>query len=135
MRNMLTDRPEDAGSWKLPRLQDRSLPAPTEGTIRSGPSPWICQGSMAADTSTSRLLMKQPGRVADSPLPSSGIYVDSAIRGAAVTNMEFAFCTAREGEQIQILRAHPDSEGGTQIEPVTKEWLQKYERSLKAPIK
>ena len=90
---------------------------------------------MAADTSTSRLLMKQPGRVADSPLPSSGIYVDSAIRGATATNIEFAFCTAREGEQIQILRAHPDSEGGTRIEPATKEWLQEYERSLKAPIK
>lgn len=90
---------------------------------------------MAAGTSTSRLFMKPPGRVGDSPLPGSGIYVDSAIRGAAATNMEFAFCTAREGEQIQILRAHPDSEGGTRIEPVTKEWLQEYERSLKAPIK
>lgn len=90
---------------------------------------------MAAGTSTSRLFMKHPGRVGDSSLPGSGIYVNSAIRGAAATNMEFAFCTARQSEQIQILRAHPDSKGGTQIEPVMKEWLQKYERSLKAPIK
>ena len=80
-------------------------------------------------------LFKQPGRVGDSPLPGSDFYVDSAIGGAAATNVKFAFCTAREGEQIQILRTHPDGEGGTQIEPVTKEWLQKYERSLKAPIK
>lgn len=79
--------------------------------------------------------MKHPGRVGDSSLPGSGIYVDSAIRGAAATNMEFAFCTARQSEQIQILMAHPDSKGGTQIEPVMKEWLQKYERSLKTPIK
>ena len=51
------------------------------------------------------------------------------------TNVEFTFCTARKGEQIRILMANPDGKGGTRIEPVTKEWLQEYERSLKAPIK
>ena len=51
------------------------------------------------------------------------------------TNVEFTFCIATKGEWIRILMANPDGKGGTRIEPVTKEWLQEYERSLKAPIR
>ena len=51
------------------------------------------------------------------------------------TNVEFTFCTVKKGEPIRILMANPDGKGGTRIEPVTKEWLQEYERSLKAPLK
>ena len=44
-------------------------------------------GSMVAGTLTSRLFMKEPGRVGDSPLPGSDFYADRAIGGAAATRL------------------------------------------------
>ena len=42
---------------------------------------------MVAGTSTSGLFMKHPGRVGDSPIIGSGLYVDSQIGGATATGL------------------------------------------------
>lgn len=45
------------------------------------------RGHMVAGTSTSGLFLKENGRVGDSPLIGSGLYVDSSIGGACATGM------------------------------------------------
>lgn len=50
------------------------------------------------------------------------------------TNVEFTFCVATDQEKPQILMANPDGTGHTKIEPVSKEWLDAYEKRIHAPI-
>lgn len=50
------------------------------------------------------------------------------------TNVEFTFSVATSTEDPQILIAHPSANGTTMIEPITQEWLDAYEKRIKAPI-
>lgn len=50
------------------------------------------------------------------------------------TNVEFTFSVSTDKEPGKILIAHPDEKGGTKIEPITQEWLDAYEKRIKAPI-
>ncbi len=45
------------------------------------------KGHMVSGTSTSGLFMKEPGRVGDSPIIGSGLYVDSQVGGASATGL------------------------------------------------
>jgi len=69
-----------------------------EETVDKGLSPYdghdtVCmialdaQGDMAVGTSTSGLFFKRAGRVGDTPIVGSGLYVDNAIGGAAATGL------------------------------------------------
>ena len=50
------------------------------------------------------------------------------------TNVEFTFSLATEKEQPAIYLANPGPEQNTIIEPITKEWLDAYEKRIKAPV-
>lgn len=50
------------------------------------------------------------------------------------TNVEFTFSLATEKEQPAIYLANPGPEENTIIEPITKEWLDAYEKRIKAPV-
>ncbi len=50
------------------------------------------------------------------------------------TNVEFTFSLATEKEQPAIYLANPGPEQNTIIEPITKEWLDAYEKRMKAPV-
>ncbi len=50
------------------------------------------------------------------------------------TNVEFTFSVATADAAPQILIAHPAADHQTRIEPITQEWLDAYERRIKAPI-
>lgn len=50
------------------------------------------------------------------------------------TNVEFTFSIASGHKKAQILIAHPDHKQATKIEPITQEWLDAYEKRLKAPL-
>lgn len=45
------------------------------------------KGHMASGTSTSGLFMKKPGRIGDSSVLGSGLYVDDEIGGASATGL------------------------------------------------
>ena len=80
------------------------------------------EGHMYAGTSTSGAGMKLPGRVGDSPLIGSGLYVDSDVGGAAATGwgedimkgclsyaaveLMRAGCTAQEAAEQVVTRLH-----------------------------
>lgn len=50
------------------------------------------------------------------------------------TNVEFTFSIASEQQKPQILIAHPAQQQATKIEPVTQDWLEAYEKRIKAPL-
>lgn len=50
------------------------------------------------------------------------------------TNVEFTFSVATANEKPAIYLANPDDNQKTIIEPITKEWLEAYEKRIKAPI-
>lgn len=50
------------------------------------------------------------------------------------TNVEFTFSVGNENEQPQILMANPGPNETTVIEPITQEWLDAYEKRIKAPV-
>ncbi|HIY93705.1 N(4)-(beta-N-acetylglucosaminyl)-L-asparaginase [Companilactobacillus sp. HBUAS56275] len=50
------------------------------------------------------------------------------------TNVEFTFAVGTEKEEPKIYIAHPEDENETKIEPITQEWLDAYEKRIKAPI-
>lgn len=50
------------------------------------------------------------------------------------TNVEFTFSIASEQQKPQILIAHPAQQQTTKIEPVTQDWLDAYEKRIKAPL-
>jgi isoaspartyl peptidase/L-asparaginase-like protein (Ntn-hydrolase superfamily) len=50
------------------------------------------------------------------------------------TNVEFTFSVSTNEKDPQILIAHPGENNTTLIEPITQEWLDAYEKRIKAPI-
>lgn len=50
------------------------------------------------------------------------------------TNVEFTFSIASEQQKPQILISHPAQQQTTKIEPVTQDWLDAYEKRIKAPL-
>lgn len=50
------------------------------------------------------------------------------------TNVEFTFSVATDNEAPTIYLANPGTNHTTLIEPITKEWLDAYEKRIKAPI-
>ncbi|BDR58746.1 N(4)-(beta-N-acetylglucosaminyl)-L-asparaginase [Xylocopilactobacillus apicola] len=50
------------------------------------------------------------------------------------TNVEFTFCVATDQQAPKIMIAYPDANQTTRIEPITKEWLDAYEKRIKEPI-
>ena len=90
-KNMLTDRARTHYHNRLVEenqkaSQDREL-KPYAGHDTVGMVALDQQGSMAAATSTSGLFMKKAGRLGDSPVIGSGLYVDSEVGGASATGL------------------------------------------------
>lgn len=90
-KNMLTDR---ARTHYHNRLVDENQKANQERELKPyaghdtvGMVALDQQGSMAAATSTSGLFMKKAGRLGDSPVIGSGLYVDSEVGGASATGL------------------------------------------------
>jgi len=50
------------------------------------------------------------------------------------TTVEFTFCVATDQEQPAIYIANKGDNHQTVIEPITQEWLEAYEKRIKAPI-
>lgn len=50
------------------------------------------------------------------------------------TNVEFTFAVGTKTEVPAIFIAHPAEEQTTKIEPITEEWLEAYEKRIKAPV-
>lgn len=50
------------------------------------------------------------------------------------TNVEFTFSVATEKTAAAIFIAHPGENQTTVIEPITQEWLDAYEKRIKAPV-
>lgn len=84
--NMLTEAAKQAWQKRVNEVRDKKLTA-YDGHDTVGVVALDSAGSMAAGTSTSGLFMKKPGRVGDSPLVGSGLYVDSEIGGATATGL------------------------------------------------
>ena len=90
-KNMLTDRARThyhnrRVEENQKASQDREL-KPYAGHDTVGMVALDQQGSMAAATSTSGLFMKKAGRLGDSPVIGSGLYVDSEVGGASATGL------------------------------------------------
>lgn len=65
---------------------------------------------------------------------SSLIAMNNEGEWGVATNVEFTFSLATEKEQPAIYLANPGPEQNTIIEPITKEWLEAYEKRIKAPV-
>ncbi|WP_262315661.1 N(4)-(beta-N-acetylglucosaminyl)-L-asparaginase [Lacticaseibacillus parakribbianus] len=50
------------------------------------------------------------------------------------TNVEFTFSVATQGNPARILLANPGPDQTTTIEPITQDWLDAYEKRIKAPV-
>ena len=50
------------------------------------------------------------------------------------TNVEFTFSVVNHKEEAAIYIAHPGENHTTSIAPITQEWLEAYEKRIKAPI-
>lgn len=50
------------------------------------------------------------------------------------TNVEFTFSVGTDKEANAIYIANPKGDGSTMIEPITQEWLDAYEKRIKAPL-
>ena len=50
------------------------------------------------------------------------------------TNVEFTFSVGNDHEEPQIFIANMGAEHTTIIEPITQDWLDAYEKRIKAPI-
>ena len=50
------------------------------------------------------------------------------------TNVEFTFSVVNHKEEATIYIAHPGENHTTSIAPITQEWLDAYEKRIKAPI-
>lgn len=85
-KNMLTDRAKKIWEKRVREINEKNL-SPYDGHDTVGVVCLDSQGHMTAATSTSGLFMKKKGRVGDSPICGSGLYVDSKIGGAAATGL------------------------------------------------
>jgi hypothetical protein len=62
------------------------------------------------------------------------IAMDHAGHWGVATNVEFTFSVATANQAPVILMAHPGPDQTTTIEPITQNWLDAYEKRIKAPI-
>lgn len=85
-KNMLTERAKTHYHNRKVDLAEMTL-KPYAGHDTVGMVCLDSQGSMQAGTSTSGLFMKKAGRVGDSPVIGSGLYVDSDYGGASATGL------------------------------------------------
>ncbi len=84
-KNMLTERAKIHYYNRLQEAQKELKPYIGHDTVGM-----VCldqHGHMSAATSTSGLFMKKKGRVGDSPVVGSGLYVNSAFGGASATGL------------------------------------------------
>lgn len=85
-KNMLTEAAKDTWKARLKEVNDKNL-SPYDGHDTVGMVVLDSANAMVAATSTSGLFMKKPGRIGDSALSGSGLYVDSEIGGATATGL------------------------------------------------
>lgn len=85
-KNMLTDRAQIHYRNRVKEVKDKEL-SPYSGHDTVGMIALDNSGDMVAGTSTSGLFMKKKGRVGDSPIIGSGLYVDSKVGGASATGL------------------------------------------------
>ncbi len=64
----------------------------------------------------------------------SVVAMDNHGNWGVATNVEFTFAVATTNEAPAIFIAHPKEKQQTTIEPITKEWLDAYEKRIKAPV-
>lgn len=62
------------------------------------------------------------------------IALDKEGRWGVATNVEFTFSVATADEEPGIYLANPGPDHTTIIEPITQEWLNAYEKRIKAPV-
>lgn len=62
------------------------------------------------------------------------VALDKAGRWGVATNVEFTFSVAVEAEEPGIYLANPGPDHTTIIQPITQEWLEAYEKRIKAPV-
>lgn len=62
------------------------------------------------------------------------IAMNTAGEWGVATNVEFTFSVGTQTQAPQIFLANPGKDQTTLIEPITKEWLEAYEKRIKAPI-
>lgn len=85
-KNMLTDRAKIHYHNRVKEIKDTEL-SPYSGHDTVGMVSLDVKGDMVSGTSTSGLFMKKKGRVGDSPIIGSGLYVDSKVGGATATGL------------------------------------------------
>ncbi|ADL07049.1 N(4)-(beta-N-acetylglucosaminyl)-L-asparaginase [Thermosediminibacter oceani] len=85
-KNMLTDRAKKIWEKRVKEIYEKNL-SPYDGHDTVGVVCLDKKGHMTAATSTSGLFMKKRGRVGDSPICGSGLYVDSQVGGAVATGL------------------------------------------------
>lgn len=85
-KNMLTERAKTHFKNRVKDLQEFEI-SPYSGHDTVGMVSLDNLGNMVAGTSTSGLFMKEKGRVGDSPIIGSGLYVDSEVGGASATGL------------------------------------------------
>lgn len=85
-KNMLSDRAKAHYKKRVKEVKTMEL-KPYIGHDTVGMVCLDSNGKMIAGTSTSGLFMKRKGRVGDSPIIGSGLYVDSEIGGASATGL------------------------------------------------
>lgn len=62
------------------------------------------------------------------------IAMSKAGEWGVATNVEFTFSVGTQTQAPQIFLANPGKNQTTLIEPITQEWLEAYEKRIKAPI-
>ncbi|WP_430604995.1 N4-(beta-N-acetylglucosaminyl)-L-asparaginase [Enterococcus sp. DIV0176] len=62
------------------------------------------------------------------------IALNKAGEWGVATNVEFTFSVGTQTQAPQIFLANPGKNQTTLIEPITQEWLEAYEKRIKAPI-
>ena len=85
-KNMLSDRAKAHYRKHVKEVKKQEL-KPYIGHDTVGMVCLDANGKMVSGTSTSGLFMKREGRVGDSPIIGSGLYVDSEIGGASATGL------------------------------------------------
>lgn len=85
-QNMLSAAAEAMWQERIQKVAQAEL-TPYDGHDTIGMVVLDRQAGMVAGTSSSGLFMKEKGRVGDSPLAGSGLYVDNEIGGATATGL------------------------------------------------
>ncbi len=85
-KEMLSERAKIHYYNRLKELEDSEI-SPYSGHDTVGMVALDSNSTMAAATSTSGLFMKKSGRIGDSPIVGSGLYVDSEVGGAVATGL------------------------------------------------